>query len=365
MVGTYGNWEDGVGNLILNQAVHIPGYYAPSAVGLPKTSIALRNTSGNPVAIDSAIIIRSGNRDMGGFFYGDGSIDPFEVYAPAGSYNLAATNRAAKLEVYQPGINIVSTGNPGTVTLDASALPQDTFTFGLDGLSDLTVWIYTPEYYGAYMQLSGSGAVTFAAPAGTFIPEVESEILKTDGSDLTWHYSMLLDENTFILGGNDHPYQVGGAFSVAPYVEGAPLRLDEGEGSIRPGITDAHGNELSRLLYEGYASGGAGQTSLQDRQEFIHSLENSNNQDGVTLKRSLDMQSELISQDWVWETVIPEYTLTNAALGNVQTFPASQYSLYYGNYFYLNSSDPVGTWTAGETVNLGPNGGVKKWHEHI
>ena len=161
------------------------------------------------------------------------------------------------------------------------------------------------------------------------------------------------------MGGNDHPYQVGGAFSVAPYVEGAPLRLDEGEGSIRPGITDAHGNELSRLLYEGYASGGAGQTSLQDRQEFIHSLENSNNQDGVTLKRSLDMQSGLISQDWVWETVIPEYTLTNAALGNVQTFPASQYSLYYGNYFYLNSSDPVGTWTAGETVNLGPNGGVK------
>ena len=67
MVGTYGNWEDGVGNLILNPAVHIPGYYAPSAVGLPKTSIALRNTSGNPVAIDSAIILRSGNRDMGGF----------------------------------------------------------------------------------------------------------------------------------------------------------------------------------------------------------------------------------------------------------------------------------------------------------
>ena len=72
---------------------------------------------------------------MGGFFYGDGSMDPFEFYAPAGPYNLAATNRAAKLEVYQPGINIVSTGNPGTVTLDASALPQDTFTFGLDGLS--------------------------------------------------------------------------------------------------------------------------------------------------------------------------------------------------------------------------------------
>ena len=122
---------------------------------------------------------------MGGFFYGDGSMDPFEFYAPAGSYNLAATNRAAKLEVYQPGINIVSTGNPGTVTLDASALPQDTFTFNLDGLSNLTVWIYTPEYYGAYMQLSGSGAVTFAAPADTRIPTIDSEILKPMRQTLT------------------------------------------------------------------------------------------------------------------------------------------------------------------------------------
>ncbi len=273
MVGTYGNWEDGVGNMILNQSVHIPGYYAPSAVGLPKTSISLRNISGNPVAIDTAVIVRTGNRDMGGFFYGDGSLNPFELYAPAGSYNLAGTNREAKLEVYQPGVNIVSASDPGTVTLDASILPQDTFTFNLDGLSNLTVWIYTPEYYGAYMQLTGSGAVTFAAPADTRIPTIDSEILKTDASDLYWHYRMLIDENTSIQGGHDHAYQVGGTLAVNPYAAGAPLRRDEGYGELKPGITDAHGNVLTNLYYEGYDTGGAKQTSLQERQEFIHNLE--------------------------------------------------------------------------------------------
>ncbi len=57
--------------------------------------------------------------------------------------------------------------------------------------------------------------------------------------------------------------------------------------------------------------------------------------------------------------MIPTYTLTDAIGGIKETNPVQQYGLFDGNYFYLYSSDPTGTWTIDESIDLGPYGGGK------
>ena len=136
--------------MIANSSVHVPGVFSPSAVGLPEVSVQARDTAGNVFATNSIAVVSATNRDFGNFFREIGDGTPLKMYLPAGTYSLFASSSDLGLEIYQPGVTIVSSSDPGFVTINASLLPKDTFSFDLDNLNYGYVYLWSPDNYGHY-----------------------------------------------------------------------------------------------------------------------------------------------------------------------------------------------------------------------
>ncbi|MCE5207443.1 MAG: hypothetical protein LLG42_03940, partial [Chloroflexi bacterium] len=349
------------GSLIVNKGVVVPGYYTPSAVGLPKTLVNVLDTTGAEIAVDSIAVVSQADNEIGAFLDGTEVGQPLTLYAAAGTYNLFAASDAAGLEVYQPGVAIVSSSNPGTVTLNASALPQDTFSFVLDEITSSAVWIYSPDGYGHEMAVNTNRTITFAAPVNTSIPYISYEYYKTDAANLLWNCYMFLsdpgNEVASIAGGDDHPYQFGGTLSVAPYLSDARFRLDEGHGEIYAGVMDGYGHKINQIYYYGYSTSGSSMQSANDRSQFIADLTTHETGDGEVLYRPLHDPDVLNAQSWVYENVVPTFTVTDALSNPVST--SSVPFLNSPSSFNIASTNPTGTWTVNESVDLGEFGGEK------
>ncbi len=359
--GTYKVVTTGDGSLIVNPSVTVPGIYAPSAIGYPRTLVTVKDTTGTEIATDSIAVVSTANNGIGDFLNGSPVGAPLELYAPAGTYNFFASSNAAKTEVYLPGVTIVSSSTPGSVVLDASALPHDTFTFDLDGITDSNVWIYSPDYYGHYQSLTADGAITFAAPAGTEIPWVDYTFYATDASDMQWNYYMELgsywDE---ISGGADHAYTVGGALTFSPSILNDPIRLDEGRGEIYPGIRDGHGNAIDSIQYYGYSSS-AGLTaeSVNDEISSNSPPDTFQTEKGGYITLPEGNTGEISAQDFISQYVSPSYTVTDAD-GGITVATGNPYCLDCFTQFEIPSTAPTGTWSYEGSIDLGPYGsGVK------
>lgn len=341
----------------VTSSVSFPGTFTASAVGSPHASVTVKNAAGTQVATDMMAIVGS---NLGTFLNGTGATGAQNYYLPAGTYSFFASSDAAGLEVYNSGYTLTSAhvSTPLVVNLDASTLARDTFTIDVDGAMTADLYIYSPDRYGHYQTITGDRVITFAAPAGTRVPFVDMNIYQLDGSSMTWNYSMNLQNyETPILGGDDHLYQVGGGLTVTPYVENAPLRLDESEGVIRPGVYDAHGNYINQVSYNGWSSSGeVNSESLSNRASLIEKLTTTTTEEGIRYQRPLPENfSELEAQDWVWVDIYPTYTVTNSN-GSTNYTPIYE---YFSNPTFLpiSSSSPTGIWSLSESVNLGPYGG--------
>jgi C1A family cysteine protease len=339
---------------VVSSSVVYPGYFTASAVGSPKASVIVKNAVGTQIATNGMAIVSSTNPNVSNFFEGTPASGSMTYYLPAGTYSFHASSDATGLQVYNKGyvLNSSHTSVPLTIILDASTLVRDTFTFDIDGFTTGYAYIFSPDWYGHDITLNADRTVTFAAPAGTRIPFINGVIRATDASSMTWDYRTTLSNiyDLLIQGGVNHTYQLGGGLTVAPYVENAPIRVDEGLAYLRPGVYDHYGNYISDVYYYGYQSLGlaAEGASLAEKRSTLTA------EDGTVYHQSVENEEELTSQGWVWGNIYPTYTVTDPADVDSTYTPS-----YFGDWAYipLTSSSARGIWSISESVNLGPFGG--------
>ncbi len=350
MTGTFNILTRGQNNLILTNNVHVPGIYSPTAVGLPKTRMAVMNTIGEEIVPDEIIMVSATNNTIGAWMQND------DFYAPAGTYNFSADSEAEGLIIYQPGITIVSTANPGTIRLDASstALAKDSFKISATGIDTSHVEVYSPDQWGHRLEVGSGRTFTYAAPVDTHIDmDYSFEKGHTDG--MTWHYAMGLVNNVWIYGGSSYTFDVSSTLSVNPEAIGIPKRLDEGYGYISAGVRDSEGRGITEIYYEDYSSASLPEdvvesTGLSENPFLVEKV------DGVFLHRSQVDVQEIISQGATWEYILPSYDLYDG--NHVPVSVGEGFGLSNLMIYYLDSSTATGKWHVDETVDLGPCGGV-------
>jgi len=363
--GTYRVVTMGDYSMVLNTSAVSPTssyIYTPTAVGLPKANVQVKNTSGTQFETNTVAIVNANDRNLGYFFIGTPESGSQTYYLPAGTYSFFASSNEAGIEVYKPGYVLSSTHvtTPLIVMLDASQLAHDTYTFDLDGITESTVWIYSPDRYGHYMSVDGDRTIVFAAPAGTIIPSMHYQFYKDDGAGYTWYYDLNVMNSTRIeiSGGADHAFQIGGELTVSPYVYDSPVRVDEGSAYIQPGVADTYGNTVYYIYYEWYETSGAAAGDNTSQADLLEKLTTFTTYDGTQYNQDIQNKEELNAQDWQYVEVYSTYKVTNPNLG-VTTY-TSPYQ-YLGNSVRipLTSSTQTGVWSVSESVDLGPFGGLK------
>ncbi len=361
--GTYRIFTMGDYSMVSRTSVVSPTstyLYSPTAVGLPKANVQVKNATGTQIATNSMAIVNANDRNLGYFFIGTPASGSQTYYVPAGTYSFFASSSEAGIEVYKPGY-VLSTAHistPLAITLDASQLARDTYTFNLDGITESTVWIYSPDRYGHYMDINAGRTVIFAAPAGTVIPSMNFEITNYDDPKY-WYYdlNLLNSSNTKITGGEDHAFQIGGTINVSPYVFDSPVRVDEGGAFIKLGITDSYGNPLTYISYYDYGASGAAAEDIISQADLMEKLTTYTTEDGTQYYKPLPNNEELTSQDWM--DVYPTLTITdpNHVVKTTGTLPSSNLNTWIK--YLLTSSTVTGTWSISTAVDLGPYGGLK------
>ncbi len=347
--GSYKVITGGPGNLIITNDVTVPGVLTASGVGLPKTTIKVFDLNGNPSASD-AIYISGDDTYNNDVFIGRSTVaKPLSLYAPPGTYSFSADRSTVipNFVVSKFDVSIVDSTHPGIVNLNGSLFPHQTLTFEVDGSFNPQVGIF---FYGYHTFYPGSdGSVIIAAPQDSFF-DVYYYYELIDG-DMVYGYNHFLGTNS-VTGGDPEIYTFGGAYSAHPFVPDTPLRLDEGIGRVNAGVTDGYDNPVTSIRY--YGDDGLGAQKRDPSMEIarLHHIQahpEVYGQDNPLLNTDVIHALALVN-----EQVAPSMTLTDGN-GDPVVFTSPTWLGDVG-YFDLANDSATGTWTLGETVDIGPAG---------
>ena len=178
--------------------------------------------------------------------------------------------------------------------------------------------------------------------------------------DLNWDYSFDLGTRATITGGGNHPYSIGGTFSVHPFANSPAIRLDEGNGYLRAGVHDAYQNTIREIYY--YGDNGSPEflamvSTNPAELEMRPSAQDPNPE--VYLSYPSQNDGTLIAQEWVSADVVPTYLLTDGE-GKPVDIEQVNYLSQYVDFIFSATTSP-GIWNIQETVDPGAQRGDYKW----
>lgn len=306
----------GDNSFLVSQGVSLSGYWSPTAIDLPKTTVTVRDISGNPVSYVSGVTLKSSDhRSISGglSIYSSNAI--FDMYVTPGLYDISVIVEDPLMYIYEPEIEIASSAQPHSLEIDASALAYDTFTFDLDDEVDgiATASIDLPNYFSWGLSILDGDSITVAAPAGSMTHGVEIQFENSEGSKV-WHYNTKLDGDIEIEGGIAHQYNVGGLLQLNPVVLNQPVFIEDGSGNVKFGLSDPYDHQISSIYYYDYENG-----------SFID--------------------------------ISPSYSVFDEG-GNIISTATLGSTLIQNNFIFPTTGTP-GTWSIAVTVDLGPSGGLQ------
>jgi predicted phage tail protein len=299
-------------SLIIEENVAAPGILNASAVGYQKVLLDTKDTAGEYFKPGSFVIYR--NLDyLGSALYLDSSeiSNPQEFYLAPGIYDFEAVSDSGLLQIYRPGVSVVGSDLPQTISLNAHELAADTFRFHLDGLDRAKISFSIPMFSNS-VDVDENSVVTFAAPSGRDVSSLNAEMFVKDEDDQEWDYISLLGWNVPIVGEQEHVYTIGGPISFQVSVEDDIVYIEDGGGQINTSLVDAHGNHLSYVY--GFAEGETSKSYLPVNLNFY------------------DPNNSLVASK----------SVTN---------------FYYPIQFSIPTDKDLGIWTVEASIDLGPLGG--------
>lgn len=344
----------GANNLVITPNLALPGIFTVSGAGNPKMTINLKDASGTLIPAESISAV-STKYGLGGFVGGSTTAESQDLYAPPGTYSISASNTGSRLMAHLPAVVLSSSTAPGTVSLDASTLPKETFTLLMDGVTGGEVYLFGPDYYGHSFEVSQGQQVTLAMPQDLVFPGFYFDYSTIDPADnATWYYEVATPFLQF-QGGASRELHFGGTITFNPTVINDPVRRDEGSVKIASNIQDAYGNSLMMVD----SSDRVGNTSAD-----IGSGGNANRvaSDGQPLYLPAERSGEIQVEHVFTGSYVPFYQAhhsvhTEASLFNYPSL-TSPAAIGYLNFGYPMYS---GLWNLHSGMQLGPFGGGLKY----
>ncbi len=319
-------------NLIVNNNVTIPGVYKPSALGYPGMMVSMVDPIGNGKQIYYVNITAANNPNLGGQLsvYADYTY----IYAPAGTYNLAASSKDFTQVVYKPGVMLASNDVPGMVIMDPAAMAQAEFSIKPHELDYTSASVYIGSDFALPWSIGTTDTLIVAAPENTRVDLLKIYAQKDDAvvPGDWWVIRSNLDQDIYIYDGDTHAYDFGGTLTLEAESDYPIYRLDESGGVV------------TAKLYDGYA-------------HIIYEL---NRWYDNTLGGSLEgaeFPPEAETQEMVEEFVRPEYSLFHRdVVVPIHTFTPDLLTDPY--HFPIEDGNPDGDWKVTAKINIGPFSGV-------
>lgn len=349
----------GANNLVVTQNLSLPGIFTASGIGNPKMTIALKDAAGTIIPAES-ISVASTKYGLGGYVGASTASAPLDLYAPPGTYSISASSNTSRLMVHQPAVTLTSSTIPGSLLLDASVFPKETFTVLLDGVTEGRLYLFGPDYYGHSFDVSHGQQLTLAMPQSLVFPGFYFDYSTIDPADsATWYYEVSTPYLQF-QGGTAQDLHFGGLITFNPVVINDPVRRDEGSAKIVSNIMDAYGNLLMMVDSSdrvGNMSAGAGVSAVSFDGSTAPTAS-----DGKPLYLPAD-ETAGIQADYVFTgSYVPFYQAKHSVHTELSLFnyPALSSPAATG---YLNFGSPMysGLWNLRSGMQLGPFGGGLKY----
>lgn len=298
--------------LLISQGISLSGYFAPTAIDLPKTTITALDTSGKEVDILGVLLIANNHTSIRADFNNVDTLGTIDLYISPGSYDISVISQESLLYINKPDIEITSSAENNSFLFDASNLPFDTFTFDLDQVGKAAGYVVLPKNWSWYLNISDGDSITFAAPVGTVTRGVGIQ-LKVESEGKNWFYESKLADSIEIVGGINHDFAVGGLVTIKPIIVDQPYLIEDGFGKVISGVVDSYAHPISSIYY-------------------------------------------FDSSNYEYVYVLPGYTVLDET-GNIISTGSLGRALTNENDFVLPTTAMTGTWTFEEAMNLGPLGG--------
>lgn len=362
--GYYSVYINGKYSLMEKSSVYIPGYFAPSAVGLPEVKINLLDASGLEIIANEIRVSSSKQGLLNGSF-----VDVEKLYLPINDigYNFLASDFSSNLFVLDTHKPVISSVSSQEITLDASSLPRDTISIAPDDLTDGYYLILRTPYYpftANSVWVTGNALFTLASPIGERFFASLNPVINDKDNEREWYYNYELSDIN-IVGGKDYSIQFGGDLQVVPYSEADLYRLDEDPVYMYAGVSDTYGNQVTDISYYEYS------TTLEYSPDSIKDFERK-----LPLGRMVPAGDEDGRMTYVFEPydgavasqnpsayglnfIKPAFQVTDPEGQPVELLNDPSWISSAAKIGLTNVSNPLGTWNVHVEVDAGPLGGIK------
>ncbi len=372
--GTYRVITSAWGMFVVSDGVTVPGVMTVSAEGLPGVQFIARDSAG--AAIDAEVVLAESPSGFGpvGYAY---AATPLLVNMTPGTYDVTMIGYADRYVLASENRSISSDGQ--SVILDASVLPTDTVTLDWDGFDRGFVLGYVPftSSYWFWIDVPDGQSVTLSSPESYYPLWTEVSMDDTVTGD-TWAYRAYDCCFTTGSGGSSTTLTVGGPFTVTASSERANYLPGE-MGTLRAGVTDAHGNEMVAIWHwDADATGVAFQAQAPSGQERgVSGLgpagkggedderlpgiggtpgsEGSTGQVGPpTSGKGVEPASvEDVTAQGLWLLITPSYQVTDALGASIGGSTVGE-GLFAEYEFAIPNPANEGVWQGRATVDFGP-----------